>query len=405
MRHWLYHYDNVRGEPERLAQVLRQQVRRLLAQVLDAGDHDVGGDGAADHDAAGHAGQGHGEITPEGDVLARLPAHVLGLDVHKAVRLHTGVAERRQDRTCIALHWHAEPGRHLFPTFDGTIELEPQSADSAHLAIAGAATLPLGPVGGAADAVALGAVAERTVRYVTERLAAALEGAAMQPHPADGAADDPPNGLRVRHVMTSSPLVLHEDMPVKTAALLLFHYDVAGAPVRDDSGALVGVLSEADLLDAEAPLRHGMGRDVAASWRRHAARTVGEACSRPARQVRAGASLRSAAAIMRDLDIARLVVVEGSEIAGMVSRHDVLKALVRTDAEVQASVDRLLAREHEGAVRAVVEWGVAYLTGRVSTRSGASDLVTRVVAIDGVIGAETDLTWDVDDVLPSARPS
>jgi CBS domain-containing protein len=46
---------------------------------------------------------------------------------------------------------------------------------------------------------------------------------------------------------------VHEGMPLKTAALLLFHYDVAGAPVRNDAGGLVGVLSEADLLDVEAP--------------------------------------------------------------------------------------------------------------------------------------------------------
>jgi len=377
MKRWLYHYDSVHGAPEVLERLLRRDVRDLLRSV-------TGGAGA--------------ELTPEGDLLLRLPAHLLGLDVHKTVRLHTGVAERRGPRTVIPLRWHAEPGRHVFAGFDGTIELDPQSATTAHLAIVGAATLPLGPVGAAADATVLGAVADRTIAHLTERLADALERAAVEPQIEE---EPPRDGLRVRDVMTPSPLVLHDDMPLKTAALLLFHFDIAGAPVRGDTGGLIGVLSEADLMDIEAPPRYGLSRASEESRRRKAARTVGEACSRPAREVTATAPVRRAAELMRDHDVARLIVVDGSEVVGVISRHDVLRTLVRSDVEIQAALDRLLADgDEDDDVTGIIDWGVAHLSGRASTRSRVGELIERVEDLDGVIAVYSDLTWAVDDIVP-----
>ena len=380
MKRWLYHYQTVRGDPDQLDRVLRLRVRDLLVELMP--------------DEA--------ELTAEGDLLVRLPAHVLGHDLAKAVRLRTGVAERREKRTCVQLRWHAEPAKHMFPGFVGTIELEAQSSTSAHLTIVGAATLPLGPVGGAVDATVLSSIADRTVRFLTEGLAKALEQASDEPGPETAANVEPDQHQLVQDIMTPDPLMLHEDMPIKTAALLLFHYDVAGAPVRNDAGGLVGVLSEADLLDVAAPARYGLSRKADASRRRKEARTVGEACSRPAREITPTASVRHAAEAMRDHDIARLVVIDGSAVVGVVSRHDVLKAIVRADAQIEAEVTQLLTDESQ--VTASVKWGVASLTGRTYSRSGAHALIQQVAEVDGVVGVDNGLTWDVDDIVPPVVP-
>lgn len=383
MKRWLYHYRSVDGPPERLEQVLRHRARELLRTAT------------ADADA---------QMTAEGDLLVRLPASVLGRELSKTVRLHSGVAEQRGARTCIPLRWHADPVRHAFPSFDGTIELEPQSGTVAQLSVVGAATLPLGPVGRLADATALGAVADDTVRQLTDRLARVLEQAVSEGEPDDeeGEQDD---GLTVRDVMTADPLVLDEDMPIKTAALLLFHYGVAGAPVRNDAGGLVGVLSETDLLDATAPLRYGLGRGVEASRRRRDARTAGESCSKPAREVAPTASVRQAAEMMRDHDVARLVVVEESEIVAVVSRHDVLRSIVRGDDETQTALRRLVAERDEDGVVATVEWGIAHLKGQVRLRSTVIDLVTQARSLDGVVGVDDDLEWEIDDVAAASVPT
>lgn len=43
--------------------------------------------------------------------------------------------------------------------------------------------------------------------------------------------------------------------------------------------------------------------------------------------------------------------------------------------------------------------GIAYLTGRVSTRSGVGYVIERVEDLDGVVGVDSSLTWDFDDVV------
>lgn len=381
MKRWLYQYDSIKGSPELLEQTLRRRVRDLLGTLAD----------------------GDVETTPQGELIIPLPARILGREVHKTVRMCTGVAEQRGARTCIPLRWQADPGRYAFPAFEGMIELEPQSRSTAHLTIVGAAYLPLGPFGAAADSTVLNAVADRTIRHMTTRLAEALEQAAAAP---DSAPADVPaaalDQLRVRDVMTPDPLVLHERTPLKTAAQLLFYRGVAGAPVVSDAGGLVGVLSEADLLDAEAPPRFGVGRVVDASRRRKAARSVGDACTRPALEVAPATTVARTAELMRDRNVARLVVVDGSAIVGVVSRHDVLQALIRSDADAQAVLDRLLVDDGEDHVVANVDRGIAYLTGRVSTRSRIEWLAERAERIDGIVGVDLDVTCEIDDVVPPA---
>lgn len=381
MKRWLYRYERVHGDPETLDRILRRHVTSLLRAAADGAD---------------------AAVAPDGALLLDLPAHVLGADVHKQVRVQTGVAARRERRTVIPLRWHADPASRVFPTFEGTVELEAQSRSTAHLTIAGAATLPLGPLGGAADTVALGSVAQSTISYLTEHLATALEHAVETPEQADADVSRPTERLRVRDVMTADPVTLPDDMPLRTAALVLLHYDITGAPVSEQDGGLVGVLSEADLLDVEAPDRHGMDDEVDASHRRWTARTVGEACSRPVHVVVADATVAQAAELMRDHRIGRLPVVDDAELVGIVTRHDVLRALLRTDAETEAAARRLLDDLDERGITVAVEWGIAHLEGVASRRSRVRSVVARMRDIDGIIGVEEDLAWDRNDIVPGA---
>lgn len=214
---------------------------------------------------------------------------------------------------------------------------------------------------------------------------------------------EPRPHLTVADIMTVDPLVLHVDTPVRTAALLLFYFEVAGAPVRTDDGGLVGVLSESDLLAVQAAPRLGLGGRAEKSRVRHRARTVGEACTRPAHVVAPDATVADAAAMLWDADIGRLIVVSGAEIVGVVSRHDVLRALLRDDAETQAALDELLRGEDDD-IMAQVEWGVATLTGVVTYHSTARRLAKVVRDIDGVVDVDAQLDWKTDDLMPPVLP-
>ena len=56
----------------------------------------------------------------------------------------------------------------------------------------------------------------------------------------------------VSDVMVAEPIMVRVDSGLADAARLLDHHQISGMPVLDDAGALVGVLSESDLLRARA---------------------------------------------------------------------------------------------------------------------------------------------------------
>jgi CBS domain-containing protein len=210
-----------------------------------------------------------------------------------------------------------------------------------------------------------------------------------------------PSGLTVAEVMTPKPLVLAEGESVRAAARVLFETRVGGAPVVDAAGRLVGVVSERDLLEKEAAL-HVAFRGAADADRRRGARTVGEICTRPARTTTLEATLHAVARRLIDERVARLVVVDDGRIVGIVTRHDVLRVLLRPDHELHAAVAELLLRVGVGDVHVGVQDGVVRVWGVVARRSQRPDVLGAVALVDGVVDVEDHLGWRSDDLSAHA---
>jgi CBS domain-containing protein len=268
----------------------------------------------------------------------------------------------------------------------------------AQLALVGSYKMPLGPVGAALDIAGLHRVVERTGERLVEALAGQLEedvaGGGITPAVSAAGA----GRLYVADVMSPGPLLLGESLPLRTAALLLLHYDVGGAPVVADSGELIGVLTDADLVAKEASFPGIIGRRARRAERSRHALTAGEACSRPARTTTPQATLHDAAGELLAHDVSRLVVVDDCRIAGMLTRRDVLKALTRQDAELQALAAAELAASGLAGVEARCDQGVVRLSGNVRYRSDAERLHSRIAEIDGIIAIEDELEWEEDDL-------
>jgi CBS domain-containing protein len=381
MTRWVYATEMIEASVEATERVLCTHLRELLQQ-------------AADSEPDGPAGDGSFAMT--------LPASALGASLHKRIRATTGVLRRAGSRIVIPLEWHADPATALFPSFDGAIELEPLDARRTQLTMTGSYRPPLGPVGHVTDAVVLRDVAQRTVEQLASGLRHAV-GTALREgeHPPIGPRYD--LALTVADVMTPRPVVLDSGLSVRTAALILFHADVSGAPVIAEDGSLLGVLSEEDLLAKEATERYGLGRAAAEEHRRRSADTVGEACSRPARTTSPDAPLSAAVRTMLDHKVSRLIVVDGAEVAGILTRHDVLAALLRDDASIRSAIETRFAEFDADTVQVSVTWGTVRLDGRVLLRSTAAVLPAVAREVDGVMGVEDRLDWVEDDVLPPTR--
>jgi len=142
--------------------------------------------------------------------------------------------------------------------------------------------------------------------------------------------------MEVRDVMTKTPMTIDPEAPVETAVAVMRERAMRHLPVVDGDGRLIGIVTDRDLRSAmfgSALAEHlpaGQGgrlrsltaalNDVRVShvmtWR---VVTIGPQ-----------APVAQAAAIMANVRVGSLPVVEDGRLVGIVTEHDVLKALAET---------------------------------------------------------------------------
>jgi len=123
----------------------------------------------------------------------------------------------------------------------------------------------------------------------------------------------------VHEFMTASVVTLTPDMPIGQAARALIRRGYSGAPVIDDQRRLVGVFSETDALDTLAT----------AAFYDLPLESVADRMSTDLVTIRPDADLFRATEVLRETRIKRLPVVDdGGRLVGLVTRRDVMKALV-----------------------------------------------------------------------------
>jgi CBS domain-containing protein len=219
--------------------------------------------------------------------------------------------------------------------------------------------------------------------------------------------------MKVADVMTRTVVAVRRETPLKEVAAIMVERGISGVPVVDPDGAVVGVVSEADFVIKERGVERGRPRLLARVFgesrqtKRELAKieatTAGEAMTAPAVTVEAADTLKSAAETMAGRKINRLPVVVGGRLVGIITRADVVRAFVRPDAELERLVrQEVLAKTafwlEPDAFEVAVAAGVVRLTGRVERRSLAETIVDVTHALGGVVGVESELTWEIDDV-------
>lgn len=128
-----------------------------------------------------------------------------------------------------------------------------------------------------------------------------------------------PTTLRVGNLMTVDPVVIDPDSSAHDAEMLLKSYRISGLPVTVD-GAVVGVISQTDLLNARS------SELIGSNWERVKVRHL---MSRPAVTVHLATTVTRAARLMLDQHIHRVVVVdeEGAPV-GVLTAGDLLRVLL-----------------------------------------------------------------------------
>jgi len=218
--------------------------------------------------------------------------------------------------------------------------------------------------------------------------------------------------MRVVDVMTADVETAQPDWSLKQAARAMIESGVSGLPVVDEDGRLVGIITEADFIEAEAGRSMGRRRlfeTVFGERKTLVPSTVGAAMTREPISVDRNTSISEAARLMTRHNVKRLPVIDpDGRLEGIISRGDVLVAFARDDDVIADAVQRGVVHKilmlDSSDVSVHVSDGVVKLSGEVPNRSDARLLEELVCRIEGVVRCDSDLSWSFDDIAAGSTP-
>jgi CBS domain-containing protein len=114
--------------------------------------------------------------------------------------------------------------------------------------------------------------------------------------------------MKVKEIMTTSVISVREDSTVEDAARLLARHRISGLPVMNRDGALVGMVTEHDLI---AKTGH----------------TVADIMSRGVISVSPDTDVEEVAHLLANQRIRRVPVIDGDRLVGIVSRADLVRQI------------------------------------------------------------------------------
>lgn len=147
--------------------------------------------------------------------------------------------------------------------------------------------------------------------------------------------------LTAKDIMTKEIISVPSDLPVEKLAAIFLEKKISGAPVVDDDGGLIGVVTESDLIDQtknvhiptvisildsflvlESP--HKMDEEM----RKMVGRTAGDICTENPVVVQEETLLSDVATLMAEKKLHTLPVMVGKRLVGIIGKTDIIRTLV-----------------------------------------------------------------------------
>ncbi len=222
--------------------------------------------------------------------------------------------------------------------------------------------------------------------------------------------------MKAHDVMTRSVISIDPDSTVLQAARLMLQHRISGLPVIDNGGNLVGVLSEGDFLrrrETKTERRRsrwleflmGPGR-IAVEYTHSHGNKVSEVMTSEVKTVDENASLEDIVELMEHHRIKRAPVMCGSEVVGIVTRSNLMRAMVsmarvapataKDDATIREKLLAEMQKEQWTPVamtNVVVHDGVVELWGVVVDDRQRAALKVAAENISGVKAVKDHMVW------------
>jgi CBS domain-containing protein len=211
--------------------------------------------------------------------------------------------------------------------------------------------------------------------------------------------------MRAKNVMTEEVITVNAGASVLEAARLLVNAQVSAMPVIDNEGIMVGILSEADVIrhtGGVAPTDLSNLAEAIKAMDHVRSRRVGDVMTTSVVTVTEDTTLREVAELIMRNGIKRVPVLRDRSVVGMVSRVDLLQALIsvglesytQAPAEAQYADERMRTavmtvllrlnwpQTRRGAV--VILKGVVHLWGMMASDAQRSVFIEAVRSVPGV---------------------
>ena len=222
--------------------------------------------------------------------------------------------------------------------------------------------------------------------------------------------------MNASDVMTRDVIMIDPDSTVLQAARLMLQHHISGLPVIDKAGTLVGVLSEGDFLRRRETKteRHrsrwleflmGPGKIAAEYTHTHGSK-VGEVMTTEVQTVDENAALEDIIELMERHRIKRVPLMSGSTLVGIVTRSNLMHAMVsmarvtpaaaKTDGAIREQLLAELKKEQWAPVamtNVVVRDGVVELWGAIVDERQRDALKVAAENIPGVKAVKDHMVW------------
>lgn len=222
--------------------------------------------------------------------------------------------------------------------------------------------------------------------------------------------------MQAQEIMTRQVITIRSDSALQDAIATMLRHGISGMPVVDEQGRPVGMLSEGDLLrrtELDTERRRprwlafllGPGK-LAEEYTHTHGRTVADAMTDKLYSVAPDTPVQDVVQLMERHRIKRVPVLENGQLAGIVSRANLLRALAlaapalpagaRSDEEIRQRLARELAST-EWAPRYmidhVVQNGVVHLYGTILDEREREALCVAARNTPGVKEVHDHLVW------------
>lgn len=232
--------------------------------------------------------------------------------------------------------------------------------------------------------------------------------------------------MRAHQIMTRRVVSVTPEQTVLQAANLMLQNHVSGLPVVDQTGAVVGIVSEGDFLrrsEMGTSRKHsrllsfifGHGREAEDYVHEHG-RRVSEVMTPSPITIGEDASLSEVVAVMERNRIKRVPVVRHGKLIGIVSRSNLIQALASLaddvpnpttdDDHIRQRITEEIERHNWRPIglNVIVRDGIVHLSGVIANERYRQAIIVAAENVQGVVKVHDHLFW-MDLVTGNHLPS